>query len=167
MGKVQSTFMNMFPGQLSRESTGVIISLKNQGSYPIKPGQAVFLSADGKGVTLTQQDSVFARFVGIAARSASATPDTYRVGNMYSDPYVHEYAVDDPVDIVVEGCVVVELENEMADPGGAVHLKLEDGTFTTEAVANETIQLTNCSWRRSADLSDGCAEIVIKSRNIL
>ena len=80
---------------------------------------------------------------------------------------VREYAADDPVDVIVRGCVVVKLENEMADPGGAVHLKLEDGTFTTEAVTNETIQLTNCSWRRSADLSDGCAEIVIRERNVI
>ena len=159
-GKVLSTFMNCFPGSISRSIDDIVVSLKNQGTATIQPGEPVFLSADGKGVTKTQQDSAFARFVGIAVRIPAATPDSYGES-------VREYAADDPVDVIVRGCVVVKLENEMADPGGAVHLKLEDGTFTTEAVTNETIQLTNCSWRRSADLRDGCAEIVIRERNII
>jgi len=160
MGKVQSTFMNCYPGAISRAVDDIVISLKNQGTAPIPAGAPVFLSADGKGVTLTQTDSAFSRFVGIAVRSPSAAPETYGENT-------RPYAANDPVDIIVRGCVVVTLENEMADPGGAVHLTLADGTFTTEAVTDETIQLTNCSWRRSADLGDGCAEIVIRERNII
>ena len=52
-------------------------------------------------------------------------------------------------------------------PGGAVWLTLADGSFTTEETENETIRLANCSWRRSADIGDGCAELVILSRNLI
>jgi len=159
-GKVLSNFMNCFPGSISRSADDIVVSLKNQGTAAIEPGEPVFLSADGKGVTKTQTDSAFSRFVGIAVRIPSATP------NVYGED-VRKYEANDPVDVIVRGSVVVKLENEMADAGGAVHLTLADGTFTTEAVTDETIQLANCSWRRSAELGDGCAEVVIRERNIL
>ena len=160
MPQVLSDFLHTFPGTVSRSIDSVIISLRNADSLPIPPGAPVFLKADGAGVVLTQVNSVFARFVGIAVRVPSATPETYGSSS-------REYAAGDPVDVLVRGCAVVALTNEMPEAGGAVHLKLADGTFTTEAETNATIQLENCSWRRSADLGDGCAEIVIRERNLV
>ena len=160
MGKVLSTFMNGFPGSVSRSADELVISMKNADTAPIPPGAPVFLSSDGKGVTLTRTNSVFAGFVGVAVRIPSRTPDTYGADTA-------PYAPGDPVDILVRGCVVVTLQYESCRAGGAVHLTLATGAFTTEAEQNATIQLTNCSWRRAADLSDNHAELVIRERNLV
>ena len=160
MSQVLSSFLRGVPGAVSRSADAVIVSLPNAGDAPIPPGAPVFLSADGSGVTLAQADSAFGRFAGIAVRIPSRAPEVYGANTA-------PYAGNDPVDILVRGAVVVSLKNEACEPGGAVWLTLADGSFTTEETENETIRLANCSWRRSADIGDGCAELVILSRNLI
>ena len=160
MGKVLTNFMKFFPGAISRSVDDIVISMKNATSSPIAAGAAVFVSSDGSGVTTVRPGSTPDEFVGIAVRSPSATPETYGAD-------VRPYAANDPVDILVRGCITVALENAATTAGGEVHLNLSDGTYATEEEEDVTIQLPNCSWRRSATAADNCAEIVIRERNLI
>ena len=47
MGKVQSTFINVFPGAISRSVDDIVISLKNVGEVDIPFGAPVFLASGG------------------------------------------------------------------------------------------------------------------------
>ena len=159
MGKVLDSFLHLFPGAVSRTADEIVISLKNAGNGAIYPGTAVFLAADG-GVTAVRPGSTFDEFVGIAVRIPSHTPETYGAN-------VAPYGVNDPVDILVRGCVAVAIENANTVVGGEVHLNLSDGTYAVEEEEDVTIQLENCSWRRSGSSADHCAEIVIRERNLV
>ena len=159
MGKVQSGFTKCFPGMISRSADDIVISEQNAETAEIPAGSAIFMTADGKGVTMVKSGSTFARFVGISVRSASATPETYGANT-------RPYQPKDVVDIIVRGCVVVALDGEMVENGGPVYVKKSNGQFTTEEVSGDTILLSNCSWRRESNLADNCAEIVIRERNL-
>jgi hypothetical protein len=93
-------------------------------------------------------------------RIPSHTPETYGAN-------IAPYGVNDPVDILVRGCVAVAIENANTAVGGEVHLNLSDGTYAVEEEEDVTIQLENCSWRRSGSSADHCAEIVIRERNLV
>ena len=160
MGKVLTSFTQCFPGAVSRSMDEIVVSERNAETGTIAPGSAIFMTSDGKGVTKVKAGSTFERFVGIAVRVPSATPDVYGEN-------VKEYQPGEPVDVLVRGCIVVKLDGEMCENGGAVYVKKSDGMFTTEEDAGDTIRLTNCSWRRESNLADNCAEVVVRERNLV
>lgn len=160
MSQILKTFKNIAAGAVTRNIDAVIVALHNEGEEAIPFGAPVFLGENG-GVVLSDEDTAATAFVGIAVRSASKVPDTYGSN-------VASYEADSLVDVLVRGSICVRLPNEACELGGAVYYDPENRVFSTEHEDDDgLITLPNVAWRTAADIGDGLAEIVVKSRNII
>ena len=159
MGKVLNDFENNWPGSVSRAVDDILVALPNHASEPIPFGSPVFLDATG-GVVPGSGSSTFASFLGFATRIPDKTPDTYSSSVGSWDPQL-----DGPVEVLVRGTVAVRCIGEPAT-GGAVYLRLSNNRISATG-GDGTIQLTNCTFRKEASLGSGCAEVVVRTRNLL
>ena len=158
MSQVLEKFKNIVPGAVTRNIDAVIVALHNEGDEAIPFGAPVFLGENG-GVVLSDEDTAATSFVGIAVRSASKVPDTYGSN-------VASYEPDSLVDVLVRGSICVKLSNQACELGGAVYYDPANRAFDTET-DEDFITLPNVAWRTAADIGDGLAEIVVKTRNII
>ena len=155
MGKVQSTFINVYPGAISRNVDDVVISLVNTGSDEIAFGAPVFLDATNKGAIGFSNGASMASFLGFATRIGVKTPEVY--GSSEAG-----YNAKDVMSIIVRGSVCVPVDSGDPVIGGKVYM---DANGKITATATNNTQLTNCFFRNVYG-SNGCAEIVITERNI-
>ncbi len=160
MGQVLNTFKNGFPGAISRSADDIVISLRNAGDAAIPFGAPVFLkNAEQSCLPFDASASTAEKFLGFAVRAADKTPETYGSAEA-------AYAVNDPVDILVRGSVVVRIDTN-ATPGQPVYIRKSDGKLTTQPGAEgSTLLLPNVTVRQSRD-SLWRAEVVVRNRNIL
>ena len=161
MGKVQSYFPNGYVGMPSRSVVNVIISRKNASSAAIPYGAAVFLKSDGTGVLpYTSGTTTGPQFLGFAVRVPDKSPETYGSN-------LGQYAINDPVDILVRGSVVLPLASTAARSGDSVYVRIADGKYVTSAGAEgTTLQLPGVHVSSSRDQS-GCNEVTVTERNLL
>ena len=160
MGKVLRTFVNGWPGAVSRSIDDIVISARNGSGADIPFGAAVFQVAGEVTCTGFSADSSTAeKFLGFAVRAADKTPDEY--GSSQGS-----YAPNDPVDILVRGSMVLEFANN-ATPGACVYIRKSDGKYVTAAGAEgTTLLLPNVTVRTARDGSR-CAEVVVTKRNLM
>ena len=156
MGKVQSTFINVFPGAISRSVDDVVITLANTGESAIKFGDPVFLDATNKGGKAWSNGAGMSTFVGFATRIGVKTPDTYG-GNE------GQYNPGDIMSVIVSGSVCVAVDSGTVAMGAPVYLNASTGKVT--ATSTDNTQLTNCQFRANVGAND-CAEVVLTKRNI-
>lgn len=156
MGKVQATFVNSFPGAISRNVDDVVISLPNTGETAIKFGDPVFIDTTNKGGKAWASGALFTGFVGIATRIGVKTPDSYT-----SDE--GQYNPGDIMSVIVRGSVCIKVDSGTPAPTGQVYLNASTGKWTATSTDNTAI--TNCKFRNAVG-SNGVAEIVITERNI-
>ena len=159
MGKVLSTFVNTFPGAISRNVDDAVISLPNTGTNAIAFGAPVFLDATNGGAVgfADATTKTMATFLGFATRIGVKTPDTYG-GNL------GQYNAGDVMSIIVRGSVCVALAGATAAAiGGAVYMDATTGAIT--AVSTSNTELTNCKFR-GAKAANNCVEVVLTERNI-
>ena len=160
MGKVQAVFGNGSPGAITRSVDDIVISVKNAGETDIAFGTPVFLASGGAVPFDPDSPQDFSSFLGFAVRIADKTPDTYGSSVGSWDPQL-----DGPGEVLVRGTVAVRCIGEPA-PGGAVYLRLSNNRISATG-GDGTIQLTNCTFRKEASLGSGCAEVVVRTRNLL
>ncbi len=158
MSQVLNKFKNIVPGAVTRNIDAVIVALHNEGEEEIPFGAPVFLGSNG-GVVLSGESTEATAFVGIAVRSASKVPNTYGSNEAAYEP-------DGLVDVLVRGSICVKLSNQACELGGAVYYDPANRTFESET-DEDFITLPNTAWRTVADIGDGLAEIVVKTRNII
>lgn len=160
MGKVQATFINTYPGAISRHVDDIVISIPNTSSNPIKFGDPVFLDSTNKGGRGWASGDAFTGFLGVATRIGIKTPDVYanQAGSNEG-----QYNPGDIMSVIVRGSVCVDLASGTPAIGGAVYLDASTGKFTATSTSNTA--LTNCKFRDALG-ANGCVEIVITSRNI-
>ena len=156
MGKVLSTFVNVYPGAISRSVDDIVITMVNTSDAAIKFGDAVFLDSVGKGAKGWYNGAAMTGFLGVATRIGVKTPDTY-TGNE------GQYNPGDIMSIIVRGSVCVAVDSGTVAQTGKVYLNASTGKFT--ATSTDNTELTNCKFRGDKG-NNGCAEIVITSRNI-
>ena len=155
MGKVQSTFINTFPGAISRSVDDIVISMTNVGNNAIPFGAPVFLDAANKGAVGYASGAGMATFLGVATRIGVKTPETYGSSEA-------AYGNSEIMSIIVRGSVCVKVESGTPVVGGKVYLDA-NGKFS--AVSTNNTELTNCKFRAAVG-ANGVAEIVITNRNI-
>ena len=109
MGKVQSTFINTYPGAISRSVDDIVISLTNGGAAAIKFGAPVFPDTSTKVARNWASGDAVTGFIGIATRIGIKTPDTYASSEA-------EYAVNDIMSVIVRGSVCVKLKTGATAP---------------------------------------------------
>ena len=156
MGKVQKTFKNIIPGQISRAIDDIVITFPNVSGAEIAFGAPVFLDSAKGGVEGFKANAGMTTFVGVATRIGPKTPNVYG-----SDIAV--YNANEGVSVITRGSVgVLVVGTAIPAVGGKVYLD-SNGNFTADATGNT--ELTNCKFRECYG-TNGCAEIVITSRNI-
>ena len=152
-GKVL-TFMNGFPGNVSRSIDDVIESRANADVTAIAFGAPVALVAGGvKNVSATYTD-----VIGIAVRTIK-TEKTYG-GN---DP---EYAPKEMVDVLKRGTVSVLVDGVLTNApvdGGKVYIVKATGAIVAAADSTNTLEMANWRFKGAAD-ANGIAEIVLTER---
>ena len=163
MGKVLEAFGNGWPGAISRAVDNVIISLANGSDGSIAFGAPVFLSSSANACVpfdpAHASNFSMDNFIGFAVRSADKTPNTFGADEAVFNP-------GDPVDILVRGATVLEIEDG-ADPGSAVYIRKSDGVIVAEAgTSGSTIALTNVRVKTASD-DDSRSEIIVLERNLL
>lgn len=160
MGKVLKHFTNGFPGTVSRSLDNVIISMRNGSGGVLNFGVPVFqYSGENTCEGFDSDDSTAAKFLGFTVRTGSKTPDTY--GSSQAG-----FAVDDPVDVLVRGSVVVTMETS-ATPGAPVYIRKSDGKLVTNPGAEgSTLLIPNATVRTTRD-SSKTVEIVLTKRNLM
>lgn len=168
MGKVQASFLNGYPGAVSRSVDDIIIAMKNVSESNIPFGAPVFLASGGDGAEPfnTSSAQAFTAFLGFAVRVADKTPDTYPSGQFNNGNQAGVWHPGDVMEILVRGSIALALSDTGA-PGGTVYVKKADGTL--QAAAGEsgtTVGLTNVHIRKAKDGS-GCCEAVVTTRNII
>ena len=157
MGKVLTTFANVFPGAISRNVDDVVISMPNTSDAAIKFGDLVFLDTTNGGARGFAASDGMTGFLGVATRIGIKTPETYG-GD------AGQYNPGDVMSIIVRGSVCVALKGDTAAAlGGKVYMDATDGKIT--ALSTSNTELTNCKFR-GAKAANGCVEIVITERNI-
>lgn len=156
MGKVQATFINTYPGAISRNVDDIVISLPNTGETAIKFGDPVFLDTTNKGAKAWAEGALFTGFLGVATRIGIKTPDTY--GGQEG-----QYNPGDIMSIIVRGSVCIPLDSGTPTVGAGVYLNASTGKYT--ATSTDNTALTNCKFRTAVG-ANGCVEIVITERNI-
>ena len=157
MGKVLTTFANVFPGAISRNVDDVVISLPNTDSSAIAFGAPVFLDTTNNGAKGFAAGAAMTGFLGFATRIGVKTPDIYASNE-------GKYNPGDVMSIIVRGSVCVEVAGATASKtGDKVYMDATTGAIT--AVSTNNTELTNCKFR-GGKASNGCAEIVITERNI-
>ena len=155
MGKVQNTFLNVYPGAISRSVDDIVISIANADSVAIPFGAPVFLDAttgQAKGWT---NGAGMTTFLGFATRIGVKTPDTY-------GGQAGQYNPGDIMSVIVRGSVCVPFTGGTPAITGKVYLNASTGAVTATSTSNT--ELTNCKFR--AAVGNGCAEVVLTSRNI-
>ncbi len=163
MGKVLSKFNNGCPGTASRSNDEIIVSMKNAGAVPIKPGDPVFLynSVTPAGVrgfisgTTTENE-----FVGFAVRVPDKTPETAASSE-------NQWNLGDPVDVLVRGNIVIACGTSSAKVGQPVYVRKSDSVLVTSAGAEgATVPLPDTFIRTPRD-SAGCCELTVTRRHLI
>lgn len=155
MGKVQSTFINVFPGAISRSVDDVVISIANADSAAIPFGAPVFLDATSKQAKAWSNGAGMTTFLGFATRIGVKTPDTYA-------GQTGQYNPGDIMSVIVRGSVCVPFTGGTPAIGGKVYVNASTGAVT--ATSTDNTELTNCKFRNV--VGNGCAEVVLTARNI-
>lgn len=157
MGKVLTSFVNTFPGAISRNVDDIVISLPNVSNAAIPFGAPVFLDATNKGAVGFASGTFdsMATFLGFATRIGVKTPDVY--GNSLA-----AYNPGDVMSIIVRGSVCVALDGDAPAVGSKVYL---DSTGKITGTSTSNTELTNVKFRGSVG-ANGVAEVVLTDRNI-
>jgi len=160
MGKALTKFRNGWQGRVSRAVGNIIESMKNASGASIPFGAPVFWDSTAKGVIPFNADTcTMDNFVGIVVNVGAKAPESYGSNE-------GEFTVNDPVEILTQGCVIIDINNYTAE-GASVYIKKSDGKFySTAGEAGTTVQITNAITRTARD-SNHMIEIVLKNRNFI
>lgn len=149
-GKVL-TFTNGYAGQVARSIDDVIESIANKDSNPIVFGAPVALYQGN----LKNVSGDYTDVIGVAVRTVK-TEKTYGGNNP-------EYAVNEMVDVLKRGTVVVEVPSAVNPAaGGTVYITKATGKFAAAADSSNTIETV---WRfKGAKDANNMVEIVLTER---
>ncbi len=168
MGKVFKNVLVGYAGAISRSVDDVVASFANTSNRSIPFGWPVFLDADGVGVVPINEDMTTAndagRFVGIAVRSPSKTPDVYYDPANVAANSTACYEKGEIVDVLTRGTVVVDATGSNPKPGMPVYF---DKTYGSASAMNpdSKIVVPGVFFRSTRD-GAGRAEIVITERHL-
>ena len=167
MGKVLNTFTNGFPGTPSRTADEIIITMQNGSDKDIPAGAPIFQKTDGTCEAFdTEFPQLFESFLGFAVRVPDKTPDTPVVRpNQENPPAV--WRPDEIIEVLVRGAITVPMATS-ANRGSEVFLRKADGKLVVSpGTSGTTINLENVRLRNARDSANGCAEVIVNTRNIL
>ena len=153
-----------YAGSYARQPDSVIDThpmASAEDTTPITFGLCVVLD-DANAVTLPEDTSTAAQFLGVAVREIKSATD-------YLSQSVGQYNPGDAVPIMKRGCVNVICQNGTPAQGGDVYLRVKAndslpnavvGGFEATADSTNSVKLTNCKWKGPAD-SNKVAEMRI------
>lgn len=160
---IGKTMTNGYAGSYSRQPDSVIDSHPLTGEANVNFGLAVVYDSENDGgVTLPATGATAAQFLGVALREVKSALN-------YLDQNTGSYTPGDAVPVLKRGCVNVLCQRGTPAIGGAVYLRITAngtypnavvGGFEAEADTTNTVQLTNCQWKGTADVN-GIAEMRI------
>lgn len=161
---IGKTMPNGYAGSYARQPDMVVDSQALTGEANVTFGLGVTNdTANAAQVTLPGDSTTAAQFLGVAVREVKSATD-------YLNQNSGQYVPGDAVPVMKRGCVNVLCQNGTPAPGGAVYwrVKLNAGSYPNavvggfEAAADSTnsVQLTNCQWKGTAD-ANGIAEMRI------
>ena len=160
---IGKTMPHGYAGSYARQPDSVIDSHPLAGSANLPFGLAVVRdTTNANAVVLPGDSSTAAQVLGVAVREIKSATD-------YLNQNMGQYTPGDAVPVMKRGCVNVKCQKGTPDVGGAVYLRVkanasyEDavvGGFEAEADSTNTVQLTNCQWKGTAD-ANGIAEMRI------
>lgn len=156
MGKVLTTFVNTFPGAISRNVDDIVISMTNVSEADIPFGAPVFLDAANKGAVGWASGAGMSTFLGFATRIGVKTPEVYASNEA-------AYKPGDVMSVLVRGSICVELDSGTPVVGAGVYLNASTGKIT--ATSTDNTSLTNVKFRQAVG-TNGCVEVVVTERNI-
>lgn len=163
-GQVIGQVMNNgYAGSYSRQPDMVADSHPLTGSSNVPFGAVVVYGAknDG-GVVLPTDSTTAAQFLGVALREVKSATD-------YLNQNTGAYVQGDAVPVMKRGCVNVLCQRGTPAIGGAVYLRVKYNSSYANAVVGgleaeaddaNTVRLTNCQWKGTAD-ANGIAEMRI------
>lgn len=166
-GKTIGIMMGVgYPGTQSRSADAIVQARVADG--PIAFGQAVKLTNANKWKVVATGDTA-AAVAGVAVREV-VQANTY---NPQSNP---DYLDGSLCDVMVRGNCVVKCQRGTPTAGGAVYVRITDNSATypgtvvggfeaeADAIAANTILVSNIEWTTGVVDADGNAEITIKTR---
>ncbi len=158
MGKVLASFLPGYPGAISRSVDDIVEAYAVGGPNSIAFGLPVVLNAQKTGVVPFASTNVAADLIGVAARSASKTPNEFGSNTA-------QYNQNDMADILVRGSVVVICYSGTPAVDGAVYIIKSNGRFSADAstAGVDNVLIPNAKWRGGKDSSNR-AELVILER---
>lgn len=160
---IGKTMTNGYAGSYSRQPDSVIDSHPLTGEANVNFGLAVVYDSENDGgVVLPATGTTATQFLGVALREVKSALN-------YLDQNTGSYVPGDAVPVLKRGCVNVLCQRGTPAIGGAVYLRITAngtypnavvGGFEAEADTTNTVQLTNCQWKGTADVN-GIAEMRI------
>lgn len=147
-----------YAGSYARQPDSVIdthpLSIA-EGTANVTFGLGVVFDDTG-AVALPADMATAAEFAGVAVREVKSAVN-------YLDQSIGQYTPGDAVPVMKRGCVNVICQKGAPAHGGAVYLRVKAnatypnavvGGFEAEADDANTVQLTNCQWKGSADANN-------------
>lgn len=161
---IGKTMTNGYAGSYSRQPDSVIDTHPLVGeNVAFGLGVVLDLSADAEGaVSLPKADSEATTFAGVAVREVKSA-----VNYLTQEP--GQYTAGDAVPVIKRGCVNVHCQYGTPSYDTQVFLRVAAnasipnavvGGFEAQADGANSIALTNCKWKGTAD-ANGIAEMRI------
>ena len=168
MGRVQQSFINGYPGAVSRSIDDVIISIRNASGADIAYGTPLFITNDGAAPFDLSSPQDFDDFLGFAVAPNDKTPYEYQEtqhAQQFSQQSV--WKAGDVMEVLVRGSIVIRMATA-ALFGDKIYLRKSDGQLTPNpGTSGTTICLENVRVRGTRDTLNSATEVVVTERNVL